>query len=1105
MNEVHQREKELFNDALELTSPEARAPYLEAACAGDTQLHRRVEALLEAAMAAESFLPNRTGVERPIQPALRPTEGPGSVIGRYKLLEGIGEGGWGVVYMAEQQQPVQRKVALKIIKLGMDTRQVIARFEAERQALALMEHPNIARVLDAGATDTGRPYFVMELVRGIPVTRFCDEACLAPRERLELFIQICRGVQHAHQKGIIHRDLKPSNVLVTVNDGAPVPKIIDFGVAKAAAQQSLTDKTLFTGFAQFIGTPAYMSPEQAAMTSVDIDTRSDIYSLGVLIYELLTGQTPFDAKALAAAGVEATCRTIREQEPVRPSSRLRTMTRGELSTTAQLRRSDPPRLIHLLRGDLDWIAMKCLEKDRNRRYETAHALAADIERYLKHQPILARSPSLLYLVRKFVSRERARLAVAFVIAALAGSIGFSALTYQRATRLAWARGEALPRLIELVKNGENRAAFDLAEQIKRLIPQDQTLGKVAELWPRICSEVSLITTPAGAGVWCREYAATNESWQYLGRSPLVKALPRCTYRWRFEKKGFAPHECVADNGAFQRGPPPVRLREQTADRGMVWINAGRNAMPTNGYTGFVSVPVPAFLMDRSEVTHKQFKEFVDQGGYQRTEFWEGLQFIKNGRELSWAEAMTEFQDSTGQPGPATWIGGTHPPGQGNHPVSGVSWFEAAAYANFAGKSLPTVHHWQLAACFGEAQVIVPFSNLGEHSAGRPVPSGTYPGTGHTGLCDMAGNVKEWCWNGNGDVTGHRCILGGSWNESTYVFAAPDARSPWNRSDENGFRCARYPTGEGEAPAALFGPFQLPPWPDFTRLAPFTDQEFQDFKDQIKYDRTPLNDEAPERMDDGSVLWRKEKVTFDAAYGRERVIAYLFLPRTGRPPYQTVIFFPGVDAVETPELTGLPYGYFTEYIIHSGRALLFPVYYGTYERPSDLGRVWNFTTVARRPMAYRDWTIRMAQDLSRSIDYLETRSNDIDSRRIAYAGISHGAILGPMMLATEDRIKTGIFALGGLVPIELPRSFDFALYAQRVKAPVLMVNGSEDALLPWQASQRPLFEFLRLSSPQTEYKPFPGGHGVLEGRFCELIRAEVLDWLDRFLGPVPNDR
>ncbi len=335
-----------------------------------------------------------------------PGESEERMIDRYKLLEKIGEGGCGVVYVAEQTEPVRRRVAVKIIKPGMDTRQVLARFEAERQALALMDHPNIAKVLDAGETENGHPFFVMELVRGIPITEYCDRNHLSTSQRLGLFVQVCGAIQHAHQKGIIHRDIKPSNILATLHDGVPLPKVIDFGIAKATAGQLLTEKTLYTAFEQFIGTPAYMSPEQAEMTGSDIDTRSDIYSLGVLLYELLVGKTPFDAGELIRSGIEQMRRTIREKEPQRPSERLTNMPGEEQTTTARCRSSESPRLVSILRGDLDWIAMKCLEKDRTRRYETAASLAQDIQRFLSHEPVTARPPSRLYRLQKLVLRNK---------------------------------------------------------------------------------------------------------------------------------------------------------------------------------------------------------------------------------------------------------------------------------------------------------------------------------------------------------------------------------------------------------------------------------------------------------------------------------------------------------------------------------------------------------------------------------------------------------------------------------------------------------------------------------------------------------------------------
>jgi serine/threonine protein kinase len=425
------REEAVLDAALKLPA-EQREDYLQAACAGDEQLRAQVEALLQVSgTSAGPFKTMKVAVSTlPLSHGLM--EKPGDRIGRYKLLQQIGEGGCGVVYMADQEEPVKRRVALKVIKPGTDTKEVLGRFEAERQALALMDHPNIAKVLEAGATETGRPFFVMELVRGIPITRYCDENKLPTKQRLALFVQVCQAIQHAHQKGIIHRDIKPSNILVADHDGVPVPKIIDFGIAKATAGQTLTDKTVFTALEQFIGTPAYMSPEQAKLSGMDIDTRSDIYSLGVLLYELLTGKTPFEGKRLREAGLDEIRRIIREEEPVRPSQKLSTLAAEEQTTTARSRQTDSPRLIHLVRGDLDWIVMKCLEKDRNRRYETANGLAFDILRHVNNEPVNARPPSQLYRFQKMVRRNKLVFAATGAVAlSLIAGLGFSTWSFLR--------------------------------------------------------------------------------------------------------------------------------------------------------------------------------------------------------------------------------------------------------------------------------------------------------------------------------------------------------------------------------------------------------------------------------------------------------------------------------------------------------------------------------------------------------------------------------------------------------------------------------------------------------------------------------------------------
>jgi tetratricopeptide (TPR) repeat protein/serine/threonine protein kinase len=469
--------KSIFGKALEIHSPAVRAAYLDQACGGDPGLRADVESLLRAQGAAGGFLDR-------LRPAAGPTldqsvnERPGARIGPYKLLEEIGEGGFGVVFLAEQTQPLRRQVALKVLKPGMDTRQVVARFEAERQALALMDHPNIARVFDGGETATGRPFFAMELVKGIPITDYCDQCRLTASERLDLFLSVCLAVQHAHQKGVIHRDIKPSNILVAIQDGKPTVKVIDFGVAKAINQQ-LSEHTLVTGFHQMIGTPLYMSPEQAEMSPLDVDTRADIYSLGVLQYELLTSTTPFEKERLSQAGYDEFRRIIREEEPPRPSARLSTL-QDRLTPVAAQRRTEPRHLLRTVRGELDWIVMKCLEKDRNRRYDTANSLAMDVQRYLADEPVLACPPSLGYRLRKFARRNKGALAIVgtalFSIVLLGAFAGW--VIRDREVRqarraadvlLALERGE---RLQQEGRVAEGQAAVQQAELLADELPVD---------------------------------------------------------------------------------------------------------------------------------------------------------------------------------------------------------------------------------------------------------------------------------------------------------------------------------------------------------------------------------------------------------------------------------------------------------------------------------------------------------------------------------------------------------------------------------------------------------------------------------------------------------
>ncbi|MEX2141936.1 MAG: protein kinase [Pirellulales bacterium] len=1116
MNAIEDDARAIFLAVLECT-PDGRRNQLDAACGDNAELRARVDQLLDAHQAMGSI---HGGL--PVEPATiqqRLEEGKGTLIGPYKLLEQIGEGGFGVVFLAEQERPVRRRVALKIVKPGMDTRQVIARFEAERQALAMMDHPNIAKVLDAGTTvdrslreghgsrsepatvETGRPYFVMELVKGVPITKYCDEHQHTIHQRVELFIQICDGVQHAHQKGVIHRDLKPSNILVAEYDDRPVPKVIDFGVAKALSQ-SLTEKTMFTQFGQLVGTLDYMSPEQAKLNQLDVDTRSDIYSLGVVLYELLTGLTPIDKARLQSASFDEVLRIIAEEDAPTPSSRV--SMHDTLPTIAASRGIEPEKLSGVLRGDLDWIVMKALEKDRNRRYGTASSFAADLKRYLTDEPVEACPPTVRYRFAKFARRNRTALTTAALVAlALVLGTGVSIWQACRATHAeiaaredrdralaAEAKEKAHGRILAIeayIKAQQYQQAFDLLQEVEQILPEDPRLP---ELRTECSWLVTVLTDPPGAMVSRKHPDGVEEIWEQLGLTPIKdRRLARGVYQWKSEKPGYRAAETLTAD----RPPGSSRLAltlevdldaENVAPRDMVRVRplAPGFFWPAGQITkGGISI-LPQFWMDRFEVTNRQFKEFVDQHGYRRKEFWEHP-FEKNGEALSWEEAVSLFRDTTDRPGPATWVNGTYPEGQDEYPVSGVSWYEAAAFAKFAGKSLPTIYDWNGASGRAfMAEEIMARSNL---EGSGPVRVGHYRGLSHCGAYDMAGNVKEWCWNSAG--RGRRYLLGAAWDEKNYMFARQgDARAPIEREKNMGFRCVKYLPEQ--PPPQAFEELELPQR-DFAAETLLRDDEFKLVKGLYAYDNNKPLDAIVEPQPEAA-YWTHERVTVDAAYGDEPLIVHLFLPKGTAPPYQPVIYWPGANAYFQPAIADLT-AEKVAFLLKSGRALVWPIYKGSYERKVQppLAANWQW-----------QYVVQQANDLSRSIDYLQARKKDFDLDALGYYGYCWGAGHAVRALAVEDRIKAAVLVDGGLVSAasyQRPER-DPVHYLPQITIPVLMLNGRFDIAFPPKESQEPMFRLLGTNLSRKRYRLSDTSH---VSALTADRTDEAVSWFDQYLGPV----
>ena len=959
----------------------------------------------------------------------------GQLIGPYQILSLLGEGGMGQVYRAIDTR-LNRVVAIKMLseRLAGDPA-YRERFEREARSAAALNHPHICTIFDVGPN-----YLVMERLEGETLADMLTRGPLPVNQAIDYGVQIADALTAAHARGIVHRDLKPANVMITPA-GA---KVLDFGLAKQIARMdesaptaTLTAIDAATRAGQIVGTAAYMSPEQ--IEGKPVDGRSDLFAFGTLLYEMLGGRRPFSGDST-------------------------------LSTLASVLKAAPDPLRRVRRDVPEFVervVMRCLEKSRAARYASADEVRRELMRYrAAHQ-----------------SRHRVRLAAMIVaVGIVLGIAGVAVLTYSKASRVNWVEQTASPEIARLLANDRQFAALKLYREAERADPASRSLVAFSEAL--YAPTLSIETTPPGAEVYFSDYVDAklgDTSWELLGVTPLkTDRIPHVGYyRVRVSKVGFASIERPFDPVGLALSPSAGHLaltlhRRELAPPEMIWVDPAATGIAV-GPRIVTPTEVPGFWLDAHEVSNRQFKAFVDAGGYRNLASWKEP-FVKDGQTLAWEDAMSRFLDATSRLGPATWQLGTYPDGTADFPVGGVSWYEAAAYCDSVQKKLPTAYHWYQAAGGGFFSTILQLSNFSGHG---PRPVGSNRGLSQYGALDMAGNVKEWSAS---PVGPERAILGGSWNESSYSFVQLDAEAPFERRPTFGFRCARFV----EHPAvSLFGPLAEVAV-DRRGDKPVNDATFRLYLALHHYDRTDLAAQT-KSVDDSRLYFRRETVTFRAAYGNDRVVAHLYLPKNTAPPYQTVLFVPSGNNFFFQSIDSLPDPF--EFLVRAGHAVLVLAVQGTLERgpsPIQVG-----------PNQMRDRLLEWSKDVQRSIDYLETRP-EIDTAKLAFYAISYSAWISPTLLAAEPRLKVAVLVSGG-ASTPTPAEVDPWNYAPRVKVPVLMLNGRDDFIFPVDISQIPLLNALGTPSKDKRHILFDGGHVNLQTRL-DLI-GEILRWLDQYQGPV----
>jgi tRNA A-37 threonylcarbamoyl transferase component Bud32/dienelactone hydrolase len=957
----------------------------------------------------------------------------GALVSHYRILEQIGVGGMGVVYLAEDQK-LHRQVALKFI--APDSSGDISaqkRFLREAQVVSTLDHPSIATVYEVGDYQ-GQLFIAMAYYRGETLRHRIERGAMSLGEVASIAEHIADGLQAAHDAGVVHRDLKPANVFITTTGQV---KILDFGLAKVAAAPAETTAEV-TATGTTLGTLSYMSPEQAR--GEHVDGRADVWALGVLLFEMVTGRQPFRGDSATAV--------------------LLALATNPAPSLSSLRADVPVEFTRLVE--------RALTKDPKRRTLTAGEIAHAMAHY-RGQLASEAEPSRWRMLRRPAVAIPIGIGV-LIVAAVASVQGSRYFNWR------WAKYTALPEVARLADRGDFIGALELANRAAPLLPADPELNAI---WPRISRTVALESQPAGATISYLAYG-TDQPWRDIGTTPNKSArLPLGLLRIKAEKAGFDRAEDVF--------PPvlpiaPFTLQETgKPPEGMV------RAAPGRGFSIYIfgletpRVTFNGFWIDKYEVTNRQYKAFVDAGGYRRQEFWK-TPFVSGGKTLPFDQAMNLFRDATGRPGPATWTLGNYPSGQDDMPVTGVSWHEASAYAAFTGRSIPTVYHWFYVAAQGLTGFVIPFGNF---NGTAPVAVSATRSVHRFGAYGLAGNVKEWCVN---EAPGEkRYVLGGGWDEPPYMFRDADARSPFDRAPNIGFRTVKY--DEGDSTVAPLSGLVMPPSRNYANEKPVSDEVFKAYRHLYTYDNTDLAAKV-EATDDSNAEWRVEKISLAAAYGPERMITYLLLPKTGHPPYQTVVFMPGSGAWDqrTPPPFANPQYAF---LLRSGRAVALPVYKGAWERANS---EYHGGDQLKSTNIWRDYVIMFAKDIGRTLDYLSTRP-DIDASRFGFFGFSRGASLAPPMLTREPRFKAAALWIPGLYLETMSPEVDPINFAPRVTLPVLQLSGRYDYNFPDETSSLPFFRLLGTPADHKRRVVYDTGHNLPPN---ESIK-ETLDWFDKYLG------